>query len=136
MPVAADKPILIFDGVCNFCDWSVRFVMNRDPGRQFLFASNQSAEGARLLKHFGVDPDSAQSVYLVEGGRIWSKSAATLEILRRMPFPWRLGYVGVIFPRFLRDAVYDWIAKNRYRWFGKAAACRIPTESEREQFLA
>ena len=135
MIVPSNKPVLIFDGVCNFCDWSVRFVMNRDPGRQFLFASNQSVEGARLLKHFGLEPESVQSVYLVEGERIWSKSSAALEIMRRLPLPWKFGYAGVVFPRFLRDGIYDWIARNRYRWFGKAAACRIPTPEERERFL-
>lgn len=135
MDIPEDKAIVIFDGVCNFCDASVRFLMNRDPRGRFLFASNQSESGSSLLRGFGIEPDSVQSVYLVDGARIWSKSGAALQIARRMPFPWRLGAVLVVVPRFLRDWVYDLIARNRYRLFGKAESCRLPTERERDRFL-
>jgi predicted DCC family thiol-disulfide oxidoreductase YuxK len=135
MDIPDDKAVLIFDGVCNFCNSSVRFVMDRDRRGRFLFASNQSDAGSALLRRFGVDPESVQSVYLVGGDRIWSKSSASLQIARRMPFPWNLAVAFVVVPRFLRDWVYDWIASNRYRWFGKADQCRLPTEAERGRFL-
>ena len=131
-----EKAVLIFDGVCNFCDRSVRFVLKRDRRGRFLFASNQSEAGSALLRRFGVDPGSVASVYLVDGDRIWAKSTAALEIARRMPLPWTLGYGFIIIPRFLRDAIYDWIARNRYRWFGRADSCRVPAESDRSRFLA
>lgn len=136
MAPPADKAIVIFDGVCNFCDRSVRFVMKRDRRGRFLFASNQSQAGSALLERFGVDPRSIESVYLVEGDRIWAKSTAALEIARRMTLPWSLSYAFIIVPKFLRDAVYDWIARHRYRWFGKADSCRLPSEAERARFLA
>jgi predicted DCC family thiol-disulfide oxidoreductase YuxK len=135
MELPSDKAIVIFDGVCNFCDRSVRFVMNRDRRGRFLFASNQSEAGSALLARFGVEPGSVQSVYLVEGDRIWSKSTAALEIARRLPLPWKLSYAWFVVPKFLRDLVYDWIARNRYRWFGKAESCRLPSEAERAKFL-
>ena len=130
------KAVLIFDGVCNFCNWSVRFVMKRDRRGRFLFASNQSEAGSNLLARFGIEPGSIQSVYLVEGDRIWAKSGAALEIARRMTLPWSLSYAFIVVPKFLRDWVYDRIAKNRYRLFGKAEACRLPSEAERGRFLA
>lgn len=136
MELPADQPVIIFDGVCNFCDRSVRFVMDRDPSQRFRFASNQSEAGSALLSRFGIVPGGIDSVFLVEGERIWSKSRAALEIARRMPWPWKAVYSGVVVPRFLRDWVYDMIARNRYRFFGKADSCRLPREGERERFLS
>lgn len=136
MDIPGDRAIIVFDGVCNFCDRSMRFVMDRDRSGRFLFASNGSEAGASLLGGFGIDAADVQSVYLVEGGRIWSKSTAALEIARRMPWPWKAAWGLRLVPRFLRDAIYDWIARNRYRWFGKADACRLPSEADRARFLS
>ena len=136
MDIPEGKAILIFDGVCNFCNGSVTFVLRRDRAGRFAFASNQSEAGRTLLRRFGVDPDRVESVYLVEGDRLWSKSAATIAIARRMPWPWRIGVVGSVIPRVIRDAIYDWIARNRYRWFGRSETCRLPSEAERGKFLA
>jgi predicted DCC family thiol-disulfide oxidoreductase YuxK len=136
MDIPTDKSILIFDGVCNLCNGSVNFVLRRDKAGRFAFASNQSEAGRTLLGRFGVDPDQVESVYLVEGDRIWSKSSATIAIAKRMPWPWRIGVVGAVIPRLVRDTIYDWIARNRYRWFGKSEACRLPTDAERDKFLA
>ena len=135
MDIPLDKSILIFDGVCNFCNATINFVMKRDRRARFLFASNQSDEGAELLRSFQIDPDNAQSVFLIEGDRIWSKSDAALRVARRLSFPWNLGYAAIVIPKFVRDPVYDWIARNRYRWFGKRDICRLPNEAERARFL-
>ena len=135
MDIPSGKSVLIFDGVCNLCNASVNFVMRRDREGRFLFASNQSEAGASLLRKFGVDPETARSVYLIDGDRIWEKSAATAEIARRMPFPWKMGSVLRYLPRFVRDGVYDLIATNRYRLFGRSESCRLPTEAERAKFL-
>ena len=135
MPLNNDRPIVIFDGVCNFCNASVNFVLKHDRGGRFLFASNQSEAGSTLLQQFGIDPGSVQSVYLVEGDRIWSKSAAAAKVAGRLAFPWNLIAVSAIVPKFLTDRVYDLIARNRYRWFGQSETCRLPTEAERGRFL-
>ena len=127
--------VVVFDGVCNFCNASVNFIMARDPAGRFVFASNQSEAGAELLRRFGVDPEGVQSVYLVENDRIWSKSSAGLRIARRLRFPWNLLAVFRIVPRPIRDWGYDLIARNRYRWFGKTESCRLPSEAERARFL-
>jgi predicted DCC family thiol-disulfide oxidoreductase YuxK len=135
MLIQGDQPIVIFDGVCNFCNASVNFVMKHDRRGRFRFASNQSEAGASLLRRFGIDPTSVQSVYLVEGDRIWSKSSAAARVAGGLAFPWNLLAVTGIVPKFIADRVYDLIARNRYRWFGQSQACRLPSEAERARFL-
>ena len=112
MTIDRSRPIVIFDGVCNMCNASVNFVMERDRAGRFLFASNQSDAGIALLEEFGVDPSSVASVYLVEGDRIWSKSAAAWRIARGLTFPWGLLAAAGIVPAFLADRVYDLIAQS------------------------
>jgi predicted DCC family thiol-disulfide oxidoreductase YuxK len=129
------RPVIIFDGVCNLCNASVDFVIRRDRRGQFLFASNQSEAGRALLSRFGVAPGDVQSVYLVEGDRIASRSTAALRTARRLGLPWSLAAAFLAIPRPLRDVVYDFIARNRYRWFGKKETCRLPTPEERARFL-
>ncbi len=135
MPPPDDRPIVIFDGACNFCNSSVNFVLRHDRRGRFVFAANQSEAGAGHLRRFGIDPSSVQSVFVVEGDRIWTKSAAAFRMARGLAFPWNLLAVGGIVPARIADAVYDLIARNRYRWFGRSEACRIPTEAERSRFL-
>jgi predicted DCC family thiol-disulfide oxidoreductase YuxK len=127
--------ILLYDGVCNFCDASVQFVMKRDPAGRVAFAALQSAAGRELLSRFGLDPDALSGVVLIEGDRCTVKSTAALRTLRHLRQPWPLLSVFLLFPRFLRDFVYDFIAKRRYKWFGKRDACRVPSPEERARFL-
>ncbi len=127
--------VIVFDGVCNFCNASVNFVMKHDRRGRFRFASNQSEAGGDLLRRFGIDPGDVRTVYLVEGDRVFSRSTAALRIARGLTFPWSLGVAGIVIPRPIRDWVYDRIAANRYRWFGKTESCRLPTEAERARFL-
>ncbi|MBX3102067.1 MAG: thiol-disulfide oxidoreductase DCC family protein [Bacteroidetes bacterium] len=132
-----DKPVLLFDGVCNFCNSTVNFIMKRDRSRSILFASLQSAEGAALMRHFGQDPGNLYSIVLIHKGRYYDCSTAALCTARIMGGIWRpMGWAGLVFPRFIRDAVYRWIARNRYSWFGKKEACRIPTPEERARFYS
>jgi predicted DCC family thiol-disulfide oxidoreductase YuxK len=135
VPEIPAKPVIIFDGVCNLCSGLVRFLLERDPRGEFLLTSYQSPAGRRLLKRFGVDPETVATVYLVEGGRLHARSAALLRVARRLPFPWKLAAALVLVPRPWRDRLYDWIARNRYRWFGKRDTCRVPTAAERARFL-
>ncbi len=126
---------MIFDGVCNLCNASVNFILRHDRRGVFRFASNTSEAGQDLLRQNGVDPEQVQSVYLVEDGRISSKSTAVLKIARDLGFPWSLAAVFRLVPRPIRDLFYDLVAKNRYRVFGKRETCRLPTPDERERFL-
>ncbi|MGH8739919.1 MAG: thiol-disulfide oxidoreductase DCC family protein [Burkholderiales bacterium] len=126
-----DGPIILFDGVCNLCTGSVRFVIARDARKQFRFASLQSATAGRLLG----ERDRLESVVLVEGGKAYRKSTAALRIARRLDAAWPLLAALLVIPRPLRDALYDWIGRRRYRWFGKREACWIPHASVAGRFL-
>ena len=130
-----ERPTILFDGVCNLCNRSVRFVLARDPGEHFAFAPLQSAKGRELLKRVGLAEDARTSIVLVEGERSFEKSDAVLRILAGLSGPWPALALLRVVPRRLRDAVYDWIAANRYRWFGQRADCPLPTPDQRRRFL-
>lgn len=126
-------PVVLFDGVCNLCTGSVKFIIRRDPRGRFRFAALQSDAAARLLGGEGARPDS---IALVESGRVYWKSAAALRIARRLGALWPVLYVFVVVPRPVRDWVYDCVARNRYRWFGKQDSCMVPTAELRARFLS
>ena len=135
--VTSEHPVVLFDGVCNLCNGTVQFLIDHDKGERLRFAALQSEAGARVLQAHGRtaptgDPDS---VVLVEAGRVYDHSDAALRIARHLGFPWSLAAIGWVFPRFLRDAVYRFIARNRYRWFGREESCRVPTPALRARFL-
>ncbi len=135
--VEREGPIILFDGVCNLCDASVRFVIDHDPDARFRFAPLQSQAAAALLARLGrAAPSGPQAVLLLEGGRSWEGSDAALRIARRLRGPWRLAGALAVVPRPLREAAYRLIARNRFRWFGRRAACRLPTPELRARFLA
>lgn len=129
-------PLILFDGVCNLCAWAVQFMIERDPGNLFRFASLQSELGQRLLAEHGIDTTRTDSFVLIEDGVAYTESTAALRVVRRLSGAWPLCYAGIIFPRFLRDPVYRFIAQNRYRWFGKQDSCLMPTPELRARFLS
>lgn len=131
----AEPAIILFDGVCNLCNGAVQFVIKRDDKRQFLFASLQSEEGRNILKENNFFTDGVYSFILVENGRIFDRSTAALRVAKRLRIPWKWLYIFIAVPKFIRDAVYDFIAKNRYRWFGKKDECMVPTTELKERFL-
>lgn len=135
VPGADGHPVVVFDGVCNLCNATVQFILNRDPAGRFRFAANQSAVGRQLLERLGLDPADVTSVYLIEEGRIWSRSTAVLRILRQLRQPWPLAYGLILIPRPLRDLAYGVVARLRYRLFGRREACRLPRPGERSRFL-
>ena len=126
-----ERPVILFDGVCNLCTGSVQFVIERDSRKQFRFASLQSPVAERLLGR----RNDLDSVVLVENNAIHRKSTAALRIARRLDGLWPLLAVFLVVPRFLRDAVYDWIGRRRYRMFGKRDACWVPNAELAERFL-
>ena len=135
MKTETTHPILLFDGVCNLCNASVQFVLKRDTAGQFRFASLQSAAGQELLGQFEQAPADLSTVVLIEDGRLYTKSDAALRAARRLPGLWALLYGFIVLPRPLRNMVYDWIARNRYRWFGKEEQCMLPRAEWRERFI-
>ncbi len=129
------NPLILFDGVCNFCNASVNFIVARDPGKIFRFTPLQSATGQETLKRFNLSTTDLDTMVLVEGETVATRSTAGLKIARRLSGLWPLFSAFLIVPKFLRDAVYNLIAKNRYRWWGKRDACMVPTPEVRERFL-
>ncbi|OLN21745.1 thiol-disulfide oxidoreductase [Domibacillus antri] len=127
--------IVLFDGECNFCDSSVQFIIKRDAERYFHFASLQSDVGRKLTKEYNV-PDDMDSMMLVEDGKAYFKSAAALRISRHLSRRWNMLYALVIVPSPIRDLFYDFIARNRYKWFGKKEDhCMLPSPDVRKRFL-
>jgi predicted DCC family thiol-disulfide oxidoreductase YuxK len=130
-----DRPVLLFDGVCNLCNSFVNFVMDHDDG-EFRFASIQSDQGARLMRDVGLSPEELETVVLVDGDEVYTKSRAGLEVMRRLGFPYCVTYPAVVAPSFLRDPFYDFVASHRYDWFGERDECRVPDEDTKERFLS
>ncbi|WP_428658443.1 thiol-disulfide oxidoreductase DCC family protein [Runella sp.] len=126
--------VILFDGVCNFCNSTINFVIDHDPAHRFRFASLQSSFGQRILKESNRQTSDFDSVLLLRDGKLYEKSAAALEIARYLK-GWAWLAVFRFVPRFIRDFFYDLIAKNRYRLFGKTEACRIPTPEEKKLFV-
>lgn len=123
--------------MCNLCNGTVQFILDRDPSSHFHFASLQSDRGKALLVEHGITPSEGDpdSVFLIEDGRIFDRSTAALRIARHLTLPWSLARVFLLVPAFLRDPFYKLIARNRYRWFGKTNECRIPTPALRARML-
>lgn len=130
-----NNPVIFFDGVCNLCNASVQFVIRHDKKKIFRFASLQSNMGRKMLEENNLATDQFSSFILYENKTIYYASTGALKCVRHLGFPWSWLYALIIVPRFLRDAVYSFIAKNRYRWFGKKEACWLPTPERRSLFL-
>lgn len=127
--------LILFDGVCNLCNRAVDFIIRRDRGRHFKFASLQSDVGKQHAERHGVDLSSVDSVVLIDSGKAYLKSSAALRIAKKLRGGWPLLYGLIIVPKPLRNWTYDWIARNRYQWFGKKETCRLPTRDEQALFL-
>ncbi len=130
-----DVIVVLFDGVCNLCNAWVNFVIDHDPSETFVFGAQQSARGRAMLAEMGLPGPVLPGVVVVAADRILTDSAAILEICARLAPPWRFFALFRMIPRPLRDAVYRWVARHRYAWFGTSAACRIPTPELAHRFL-
>src|SRR5215831_3495611 len=127
--------IVLFDGVCNLCNSSVQFIIKRDKKKKFLFGSLQGKAGQQYLEKYQLPTSTFNSFMLIEGEKLYTRSTAALKMLKHLGGIWSLFYCLIIIPPFIRDAVYNLIAKNRYRWFGKKEACWVPTPDLRSRFL-
>lgn len=128
------KPIIFFDGYCVLCNGSVNFVLKRDKKHKFFFASLQGETAHRLLSE-KVALGALESVVLFENGRIWQRSDAAIRICAVLGGFYKIALVLKVIPRSVRDFVYDWVARNRYRWFGRRDACRVPTPESKDYML-
>ena len=129
------QPIILFDGVCNFCNYWVNFIIKRDKKKLFRFASLQSDAAKRLLANYQYDNKTIETVILIEEGKVYTHSTAALRICKKLSGAWPLLYGLIIFPKFIRDWQYKFIAKRRYAWFGRSETCRIPSPEEKQRFL-
>lgn len=127
--------LVLFDGVCNLCNFTVNFIIDRDQKKEYYFAPLQSETAKSILLKYGMSQNEMNSVILIKGNQIYQKSDAVLEIIKDFSLPYQIFQIGRILPKYIRDYLYDCIAKNRYRFFGKTETCKIPTPELRERFL-
>jgi predicted DCC family thiol-disulfide oxidoreductase YuxK len=130
-----NAPVILFDGVCNLCNKSVQIVLKNDSKKLFLFASLQSKAGQALLQQYNLPLNNFNSFVLIQNGKAYLKSNAALQIATQLKGLYPLLYAFKIVPLFIRNAVYDFIAKNRYKWFGKSDTCMMPSPDIKKQFL-
>jgi predicted DCC family thiol-disulfide oxidoreductase YuxK len=129
------QPIILFDGVCNFCDSAVNFVIKRDKKSVLKFAPLQSEFAKRILVNHHLADEELQTFLLLENNQVYKKSTAVLKACKYLKGLWPLLYGLIVVPKFIRDGIYNWVAKNRYKWFGKKEACMVPTTDMRSRFL-
>ncbi len=130
-----NSPVIIFDGVCNLCNAAVQFVIKHDKKKQFQFASLQGDYGQKILAGLPESFSSLKTFILIEEGKVFTRSTAALKVAGKLSFPVNLLYGFIIVPAFIRNAVYNFISKKRYVWFGKKDNCMIPTPALKNRFL-
>ncbi|WP_408894345.1 thiol-disulfide oxidoreductase DCC family protein [Paenibacillus taichungensis] len=128
-------PIVLVDGVCHFCQGLTKWIIKRDLEGKFHFASLQSDVAKKLLEKGNLSTDSMDTFVLIEDGKYYTRSTAALRLAKGLKFPYPLLYVLIIVPRFIRNAIYNMVARNRYRWFGKDEVCMLPTPDIKDRFL-
>lgn len=132
---AKEERLIVFDGVCNWCNAWVDFTITHDPHAKFKFGTLQSEPAQQILTSLRLSTEGFETFLLLEHGRVYTKSTAALKIMRQLSGLWSLLYIGIVIPRPFRDAIYDYIARRRYRWMGKADTCRVPTPAEHDRFV-
>ena len=128
--------IILFDGVCNLCNNGVQFIIKKDKKNLFKFAPLQSELGEKLLNKYHIDTQNMDSFVYVQNDKAHIKSTAALKIAKELKRGWQLFYIFIIIPPFFRNWFYDFVAKNRYRWFGRKDSCMIPTTELKTKFLS
>ncbi len=129
------KPIILFDGVCNLCNGFVQFVIKRDKKAHFMFASLQSKIGQAILKDFGLNTHDFNTFVLVDSGKVYTRSTAALRVAKELDSPIKFLHIFSVVPSFIRDLFYIFVAKNRYRFFGKQDQCMLPSPEFKTRFL-
>jgi predicted DCC family thiol-disulfide oxidoreductase YuxK len=129
------EAIVLFDGVCNLCNGLVNFVIDRDPRGRMKFAALQSEAGQELLAEHGLSTTDVDTMVFIAGGRAYTRSSAALRMFGKLRMPWPLLLPLLVVPPPLRNLVYRFVARNRYRWFGRREECRVPTPELKQRFL-
>ncbi|MDH4236488.1 MAG: thiol-disulfide oxidoreductase DCC family protein [Nitrospira sp.] len=127
--------VIVFDGICNWCNAWVDLTIDHDPHGKFKFGTLQSEQAQQIVKVLQLPTEDFETFLLLEHGRIYTKSTVALRIVKHLSGFWPLFYLGIMIPRPLRDALYDYIARHRYEWMGKADTCYIPTPAEHDRFV-
>ncbi len=130
------QPVLLFDGVCNFCNGAVNFVIKRDKKALIKFAPLQTQKARQYKRQFGLPEEDMKSFIFIEDEKAYTHSTAVLKVCRHLGAGWPFFYGFIIIPKFIRDGLYNWVAKNRYSWFGKKDQCMVPTPEVRKRFLS
>ena len=129
------SPIVIFDGVCNFCDYWVNFALRKNKKKDLLFTSLQGESAKQILPQYSINASDLSSVIFISNGKAYTQSSAALQICRHLSGGWKLFYGLYIIPKFIRDFFYNIIARNRYKWYGKKQQCMVPLEEFKKRFL-
>ena len=130
-----DQPIILFDGVCNLCNGAVQFIIRHDKKNTFMFTSLQSETGQKLLAQYNLPLDELNSFILIENNKAYTRSTGALKVAKKLNGIFPMLYSFIIIPKILRDSIYDLVARNRYKWFGKKDECMIPTPQLKARFL-
>ncbi|MBK6384923.1 MAG: thiol-disulfide oxidoreductase DCC family protein [Chitinophagaceae bacterium] len=130
-----NQRVILFDGVCNFCSFWVNFAIKRDRKKKLKFAPLQGEAANNLLPQHNINPASLSSVVFIDKEKAYTQSSAAIRICKHLDGGWKLLYGLIIIPKFIRDFIYNIIARNRYKWFGKKESCMVPTQELRERFL-
>ena len=130
-----NNAIILFDGICILCSSAVRFILKNDTKNQFLFASLQSDAANEILLQYAPKKNKMNSIIFIEKDKIYEGSTAALKIGTKLHWKYKWLYIGYLLPLKLRDSIYYWISRNRYKWFGKRDSCFIPAEKEKSKFL-
>src|SRR5688572_21679808 len=132
--MTVEAPVILFDGICNYCNRMINFVIKADHKKEMRFSALQSKAAQELLDRLNV-PKNIDSFIFIIGDHVYLRSSAALKVMEQLPWYWRWTNIFWLVPKFLRDAVYDFVATHRYRWFGKKEACMIPGPEVRDRFL-
>lgn len=130
-----EHPLVLFDGVCNFCNFWVNFAIKRNQKKNLRYTPIQGETAKKILPHHHLSTNELSSVILIENGKAYTQSSAALQICRHLNGGWKLFYGFFIVPKFLRDFIYNIIARNRYKWFGRKEECMVPSNEIRDLFL-
>ena len=130
-----EAPLILFDGVCNFCNYWVNFAIKRDRKKKLRFTPLQGERAMQLLPKYHLNLTALSSVIFIDAGKVYTQSSAALRICKYLNGGWKLFYGLIIIPKFIRDFFYNIIARNRYNWFGKKESCMVPTPDLKERFL-
>lgn len=133
--ILKNKTILLFDGYCNLCHSSVQFVLKHEKNNELYFTSLQSPIGVEILKYYSINPNEIDSLVLIEKNKAYVKSSAALRVSKYLKGLYPIAFGLLIIPSFIRNWVYDYVAKNRYKWFGKMDNCLVPDENLSKRFL-